>query len=309
MSKVLITTTASNDEFQYYIPLFIYTAKKANPTYDVKVFCHGELRPAVANLLQRMRNEKWVRGNFFVLENQFHDIPKIRKSTLNAMRHILPDSELEGYDYQYITDVDFLMFHHKPTLKAWYVSMAEEAGQPYVAARGPLYRPHRRKVNGGAWKRRFKRIGSGRVFLVLKDWLPKTQKMRDRYRRIAKNDGTDKWDKHSFGAYREYDEVMLYRIMRESNIPTPRLSNKYLTGSGLNNLYRDIHLGDFKFARRAHSARKMGAKLKDDNAAALIKLVADPNWKEIMRVCGRSGTVRQVVRRCKKHCESRVKCL
>lgn len=306
MSKVCIIATSTSNSFQYYIPMFIYTAKTAYPTYYIKVFVHGELSESCRNLLHRMKSLKMCNSKWEVLENQFQELPKLRPASLSAMRFILPDSHYKNYDYVYITDIDFLIFNHKPTLKTHYVNMMDEAKQFYVAARSPLRRPRRRKISKSGWIRKFKRLQGGRVFFRVCEWIPKTKAFREKYYKIAIEDGNDSYDKHKFGSYREYDEVMLNRILRQSGIPTPRRSGKYLTNNGLDKTYRDIHLGDFKFDRRAHSVRKMARRMRYENAVNFNHLEKDPVWKEICGVCElESSHIRQVMRRCRKYCEGR----
>lgn len=305
MSKVLIATTASDDEFQYYVPMFIYTCKRAYPAYDVKVFCVGELRQPIRAILNKMRKLKWCHDEWEVLENQFQEVRKFRPATVSSMRWILPDEIVSRYDYMYLTDADFLIFGHNPTLKAHMVGIMDSTNQCYAGARSAMYRPKRKAYNGGAWKRKYKRMIGGRFFVRVKDWLRKTEKAREHYRNVVVTDTHDKFDSHPFGAYREYDEVMLYRICRMSNIPTPRLPGKTLAGRGLGNLYRDIHLGDFKFSKRAHSHKKMLHRLKEENCVAFNRLEKDPNWQEIVAVCQASGTIREELRRLRKHVESR----
>lgn len=299
MSKILITTVCSPDEFSYYIPLFVYTIKTAYPAYHVKVFVTGALPQEVRDLLEKMR--KWCNPKYEIVENQFSDIPKIRKNLNNLLRLLIPDNHYAGYDYGYVTDVDFLVFKHNPTLVHHYCNLMARCKQPYVAARGPYRKPRRREITKKGWIRKYKRVVLGRLFFAVPEFLEKTRAQREAYYRRIIQDEHDSWDRHKPGSYREYDEVTFNRILKESGIKTPRRPSKTLAGVGIGNLYRDIHLGDMKFSKRAHSTKKMTNKIKEETVAQYLKLRKDKNWIEILKVCKKKSIIREALRRLDKH--------
>jgi len=304
VSKVLITTISSPDEFSAYIPMFVYSVKRAYPTYYVKVFVTGELKSEIKTLLDTMKTEQWVNPGWEVLENQFQDIPKTRKYLHNALRLFIDDSHYAGYDFGYVTDVDFLMFRHKPTLKQHYVVLMARCKEPYVAARGPYRKPRRKKINKGGWIRKYKRVIIGRLFFEIPTFLDKTRAQRQAYLRRAIDDKHDSWDTHKPGSYREYDEVTFNRILKESGMRTPRKPTKTLAGCGIGNLYRDIHLGDFKFSKRAHSKRLVG-RIKEETISEYIKMRSEPHWNKILEVCKERSAIREAMRRLNKHVHDR----
>jgi hypothetical protein len=306
MNSVCISTVVSGDGYEFYIPMFIYAAKVAYPEYYVKVFICGELIEPVKILLDRMREEKFCDPNWEVKENLYTDIKK-RKGTINALRFLVPEAEFKDFKYLYITDIDFLLFRQKPTLEQWYKKILSASKQTYVAARGPKYRPHRRRINKGGWRRKFKRLACGRVFFLVPEWFERTRKVRAKYLRLAREGGHDAWDKHEFGRYREYDEVMLNRICLDSKIPTPKGVAKTLTGHAIGSLYRDIHLGDFKFRKRGHSMKKLTKKIRASNLKSFIWLQKTPGWKKIETVVQSEHGIRVCLRRLRKHIKERMK--
>lgn len=303
MSKVLITTVCSPDEFSYYIPLFIYSVKRAYPHYSVKVFLTGKLSSDLKILLEKMKH--WCNSDFEVLEDQFQDIPKVKKHLNNALRLFVPDEYYKGYDYGYVTDIDFLVFKHKPTLKQHYVNLMCQAKQPYIAARGPYRKPRRKEINRHGWIRKYKRVIIGRLFFKVPEFLDKTRSQRNAYYRRFIQNKSDSWDNHKPGSYREYDEVMFNRILRESKLKTPKKPSKTCAGCGIGNLYRDIHLGDFKFSKRVHS-KKFYSKIKEETIAEYLNLKKDKYWQEILKVCKTKATIREAIRRLDKHIEERI---
>lgn len=296
MSKVCISTVVSDDTFQYYMPLFIYTAKRAYHQYYVKIFLNGQINSKVKAALDLIPYDGWE-----IVENAFDF--KVSGPGHNAMRFLLGPEHFEGFDFLYITDVDFLIFAHKPTLKTRYEMLRDE--NPYVAAR-VSFRAITRKGITRRWTRKFKRLAGGRVWLKLPEWFEKTKKAREYYLNIARRRDHDDVDKHDFGSYREYDEVMLVRLCRKSKIPTSKKPGTTPSGERIGGLYRDIHLGDLKFRRRAHSMRKMTNRIEMENIENYVQLEKDKTWQEIKLRCCASGTIRQVLRRLRKHVDKRI---
>ena len=303
MSKVLITTVCSADEFSYYIPMFIYSVKRAYPAYYVKIFVTGELPPDIKNFLPRLK--QMCNYNWEILENQFSEVPKMRTYLNNALRHFVPDEHYAGYDYGYITDVDFLIFRHKPTLKQHFERLIIKCKTPYVSARGPYRKPRRKNITRHGWIKKFKRVISGRVFFKVPEYLDKTKKQRDAYYRRILKDEHDSWDTHKPGSYREYDEVMFNRILKESGLRTPRKPAKTVCGLPIGSTYRDIHLGDFKFDKRAHATGKLKKRIRDENINHFRKMENEAAWKEVVAVCCKNDKIREVMRRLRKHVTER----
>jgi hypothetical protein len=211
----LITTMASG-WYRAFIPLFEYTAKKYNPDCDVKVYTREEVFPSYPD------------------------------SATSALRFLMPDKYYEGYDYIYITDVDFVFLKHDPDMFQYHINSMIKTGLPYSAYRG---RTHKGKKI--VWDGDKTRIAAG-VLVVTPQWIKKTSKVREKIR-----------DKIKSGLrIRVQDEILLYRICRDSGIRTPRIRRCLPSGVLFDKNYRNLHLGDFRDAfakKRWMRIKRMGA--------------------------------------------------
>lgn len=278
--RVCVSTVCSADSFQYYIPLFIYSLKKAYPDYGIKIFLRGVLNEDVKEAL------KLIEGDYDIYENSFIDYPT-RISTCNTLRHLLPANKFKGYEYLYITDIDFIFFRHRPTLGRYFQKIIEMNRQPYASFKGP--RKHPRRFNHG-WVGNFTRIADGTLMLKIPEWFDITYTQRKKYKSLLKKSNHDNYDHHKPCSYREYNEVMLYRIVRNSGMKAPTNRRKFVCGKEYKIIYRDIHLGDFKFGR-GHSRYRMRKFTHYKNAKAFKRLQKDELWLQICEICERNKIV------------------
>ena len=291
--KVCLTTVVSDDLFQYYIPLFVYTAKKAYPNYGVKIFLRGRLNKHVRKLLNDMKKLRMCNPHFQVYEDYFLKYPK-RISICNTLRHLLPADKFEKYDYLYITDIDFLIFRHEPTLGRYFQKRIEKTKLPYASFRGPYTRPRRPQITPAGWKGKYSRIADGTLMLKIPQWFNKTRGARNVYNRIVKKGRNDEFDFHPAASYREYNEVMLYRICVMSGIKTPKKKNRFVNGERYDRNYRDIHLGDFKF-RRGSNPKRMDSLITKENIKHFKDLEKDETWLKISKVCEQNKTIKSML--------------
>lgn len=237
--KVLICTMASG-WYEKLAPLFEYTAKKYNPDCDVKVFRKDDIFP---------------------------DYPNNATPTL---RFLMPNKYFEGYDYVYITDVDFVFLKHNPLMMNYHLDVMRRTGQPYSAYRG---RTHSGKKL--VWDGKFTRIAGGHV-VVSQEWLKRTEDIRSRILLKIKN-GVD---------MRVRDEIVLYRIFRAAGIPTPRQRRCMFDGAMFNKEYRNLHLGDFRDAfgkKRWTKNKRMKAWYFSDHSVKMYrKLLMDDKYRELI---------------------------
>jgi len=130
--------------------------------------------------------------------------------------------------------------------------------------------------------------------------------MEKKYLKYIKQDRHDKIDNHISCSYREYDEVMLYRIMRLSKLRTPAKRYHFENGQQFDMLYRDIHVGDFKFYQRRHNETKMRKFLHNDNIEKFLQLEKDSNWQTICeRVSLFDPNIKKILSKLRKHVGAR----
>ena len=265
----------------------------------VKVFLRGKLNGAVKAILEEMKDRKMVDKHWKVLEGQFEDYPH-EKSTLNALRFVLPKQEFVDSRYVYITDVDFLFFRQKLSPLDYFAQVMGAVGLPYAAVKGPTRKPKRKRIKHG-WTGKFLRVAGGTVVVKSPEWFSVTKRAVEYYRNILKSGEHDRFDKLKPASYREYDEVMLGRIIRMSEMPVPMQKNRFVNGEKIDPRYRHIHLGDFKFKTRWRNVAKMERILADHNIKEFIKLERDPNWQRISSLCSECELIETLLNNLREH--------
>lgn len=295
MKRLAIATIVSDDQFQYYAPLFSFCAHKAYPDAKIKIFVCGELDPD---------SRPFINGK--VYENMFPNY-KIGSSTYNALRQLIPAKHFEGCDYLYPTDADFLIFKQKISHMDYYADMVDKIQQPIACARGPLRGMNSTRLDEYGWTGHRKRIAAGCLMLKIPEWFDATREARQYYRTLVKFGKKDKFDPMPVASYREFDEVMIYRICKMSGIRTPDRKDHFLNGEKMNAIYRDIHLGDFKFKKRYNNPNKMKRILRNRNVKNYLSLQNDPEWQKVVDyVSGKSETIKRVLRKADKYVAKRL---
>jgi len=293
--KVCFTSVCTADSYSYYIPLFVYTVKRAYPDVGVKVFVTGTLKQDVKNALALIPYDGWE-----VKENTFSAYPD-KTSMTNSLRFLVSKQSYKGYDYVLVKDIDFLIFSHKPTHAEYFIKKMK--GLPYFGVRGPYRHPRRYAVNRIGWKGNFTRIAGGSFSFNVKAWYKKTEKALNEYRHNLKRGLVDKFDNNKPASYREYDEVMLYRIIKKSGLPTPRKKGKTYHGYHVPKMYRDIHLGDF--GKKKHGFRRLTRRMSDENVRNFIHLEQEPVWQKISTLMTtKNAKIRSMLRRVRRHVKS-----
>jgi len=296
MAKVCFSSVCTADSYSYYIPLFIYTTKKAYPNATVKVFVKGKLKNDIKEALKLIPYKGWE-----VLESCFASYPN-KPFITNCLRFLIDERYYKGYDYVFVKDIDFLIFPHKVSHYKYFSRRIKNL--PYFGAKGPYRRPRRYHINRGGWKGNFTRVAGGSFSFKNPAWFRKTGKILKEYRRYLKHNEHDKYDSHPPGSYRECDEVMLFRIIKKSGLPTPRRKNKNVYGKRAPKTYRDIHLGDFGKAR--HSYRRISKRLTLENVKKYAILEKDPIWRKLRKKMRTSARVREAIRRLRKYTKRRL---
>ena len=298
--KLVVTTVVSADSFQYYIPIFIYTWLRAYPNAIVKVYLRGKLNADVITTLDLIDEQE----SFIIEEDSFLDFPT-RESTCNTLRHLIPEDEFEGFDYLYITDIDFIALRHNPSHLDYFAENMSRTKLPYASFRGPFRKPYRPNISKAGWKGKFRRVVDGTLMLKIPEWYDATRKQRQHYWDVLLSGGNDGIDTHPSCSYREYNEVMMYRICSKSKIKTPKTRRCFPNGDIFSVKYRDIHLGDFKFKHRQTNHKYLEKKIKIENIRQFIVLEQDPLWREICKICCKDEMVGGVMKHLRKYVEER----
>jgi len=230
-----------------------------------------------------------------IVENVFTEFPS-RVSICNTLRHLIPKEFFAGFEYVYITDIDFLFFRHEPTLGQYFAKRIKRCKQPYAAFRGAINVPRRKDVNKIGWKGSFTRIADGTLMLKTPEWYERTDKFRIQYYKRLKKSEHDKFDSIIPASYREYNEVMLYRICRLAGLETPSKKRHFIDGHKYDITFRDIHLGDMKY----NYHKRIKKNITKWNIKNFKLLEKNKTWKALCSVCEKDGTVKTNLNKLRK---------
>ena len=300
MSSLCFATVCSSNHYQYFIPTFVYSIKKAYPDAGVKVFLMGKLQDEIRALMAKLKTEKLIADGWEIQEEKYLDYPKMR-STCNSLRFLLKKDNFVGYDYVLIKDVDFIVLPHEPSHLKYLSKRLKDVGGIIFGTRGPYNFPRRPHINRVGWKGEFTRIAGGTVLLKNPEWFDMTAHATSDYRRYLKYSKPDGTDGHVAGSYREYDEVMLYRICRQCHIKTPSKKAKAADNKGMSKTYRDLHLGDF--TKKRNCLGKLRKKTPKEMIRKFRILEQDPVWQEVKAVASTNPKVKKLLalaRKCLK---------
>lgn len=57
--KFLITTIVGGDLYQNFVPVYIYSLKKAYPDYDIRIYSWDKIKPSI-KAIKAMRSTIWT---------------------------------------------------------------------------------------------------------------------------------------------------------------------------------------------------------------------------------------------------------
>jgi len=167
------------------------------------------------------------------------------------------------HDYVHITDIDILILPHE-------VSHQEYYGQKMF--KGAAYLRGATIANGQEWFNRQSRICGGHISFT-QEFYEKTQEAREFYSHPENCDN-----------YREFDEVMLQRILSSNGYPIPKEAYTFISGEPWDKEFRDIHINDFwgvKWKKWAPERSKVKDLITTDGFADCCKGLS-PRWSSLI---------------------------
>lgn len=297
MIKCCFTSVCTDDSYQFFIPLFAYTVKRAYPNAGVKVFVKGKLKEVTKKALGEIKY-----GDCYVKENCFSKYPD-KASITNSLRFLIGSGEFKGYDVVFVRDIDFLIFKGKISHAVYFKRRMKKL--PYFGVRGPYQRPRRPQVNGIGWKRNFLRVAGGIFVFKNPEWFNIAGKKLSYYRKLLIKNEMEKQDRKPLASYRESDEVMLGRIIKDSGLPVPKRKGKDVYGVGMPKKYRDIHLGDF--GKNRHGYKRLCRRASLICVRKFVELEKDRTWVKIrISMSEANPKIRELLRRLRKHAKRRL---
>lgn len=286
--KTAITTLVSADKFQHWLPLYIYVIRKEYPEYFLKTFITGKLNDLTSRCLNYLRDS----GVRFDEPIRVFENIELIESTANSLRFLIPQNYFKGMDYVIYTDADLLLFRNSPTLLQWHLKRLKRMKTSYAGHHGPWKRKYRPEISKEGWKGNFERVSAG-FFMTTQQWYTDTKKARKHFLKIAQ--------KGKLGGYREYDEVMLGRIVKSSGLPMPP--------SGFCKKQRGIHAGDFAQAkkRRWKSRKKIKKRTVPQMVIKFQALEKDKIWKGLLKRLDENNYIMGIIERARKYLERRMR--
>lgn len=294
MTKAFWTVTSS-DHFQFFIPIFGHCLRKAYPDAHVRVGVVGVLDDRVraamsfipdssamhipSGVLWKSKTKGEGSGSLDVSHGMtdYGDGP----SVVNVSRFLMPP--LPPDDRTIIMDVDTMLFRGWESIFDWHEKNMEKMKTCYSGYHGPWKKPVRFP---GGWKGQRERVAGGSL-MTTPEWLEKTRNARPRFIGLLE-DGR-------IGTYREEDEVVLCKIMKESGLPVPK--DKLFPTE-----HKGLHLGDFKFDHRWQDTEKMMRRLTPMNCARYVEMRdSDKVFQAILSICREDQTIDKLFRNLNKH--------
>jgi hypothetical protein len=191
--KELCLVAVVDEGYQEYIPLFVYFALSAYPSYEILIYLDGTLHPQVADCLHAIRDM----GRFEVRPLSYRWVSGDAQS-FKSLRWLLYDEEFTRYEALYIGDIDVLITPEEPSLGARRVGHSRAIGLPYS-----------NRVRPGTTKL----VGIAHVVRTQEYFPPLLERMQRQRETIAA------------GTLRMHNEELLYRLMAESHgLPDPETS-------------------------------------------------------------------------------------
>lgn len=262
----LCVSTVVDENYQAYIPMFIFCLKKAYPEYDVKIFLHGKLDKKVKEALN------YVDG-YQIVPKLFDGWHKSKYSPI-SWRFIIPPEQYADYDYIYVGDIDMMILREKISLLDYHLNEMNETGFCYSNS----LRTKRH------WKGRESFTG---LHFFNQDWLTRTEHERAKYADLLK--------RGRVGEKREFDGHMLYLMAKHSNLP--------LVGKKKNikNRHHGVHLGNFRLYSDMRSLKK---RMDPDKCRKWFPIRQDPVFIEILNCVSECKMVREQIYQFDEYCKA-----
>ncbi len=259
--KLCITSFVFGDKYQDYVPLFIFSMKKAYPEYDIIIFLHDEVKEHVQEQLEYLT----ILGSFKIIEN-YHAEVNFSTSPLHgaALRWILWDESFQSYDAIYVADIDIFYCKEDMSLLDQHLIHCQTIQKPFSnIKRKPLYvKPYSLRTFALNLKKTsilftlktfffgtfVENKLTGLHFYLRKDYVSIVKPFYKKYEKMICNFDYNLHHSKGFN-----DESLLYDIIEEAglseSLPTMTTDYEMLTNSPYQPVFRPhhgIHLGIFR---------------------------------------------------------------
>lgn len=126
LKPCLLTTYVYGEMYQAFIPLLVYSCKRAYPEYDIMLFLHDSLSNDVKKLLKEFD----LYDKVIFKENTFQ-FSNTNSLTASSTRWILWDEIFWEYSYLYVVDVDMFYIREPKPLHLQHAERTIMTGLPF----------------------------------------------------------------------------------------------------------------------------------------------------------------------------------
>jgi hypothetical protein len=291
--NLVLSTVVAGQLYNNASLLMQYCAARFLPDWHVRIFSRDggdahNLRSAMEILGGSHPDLELVRGGAFPYYAWATD--GNTRSATNMCRFLLGWNYFEDLDPDYVlmVDADLLLFQDP---LAWHLVNMDPKGC-FAGHHGPYRKPYRPEVSNKGWHGDFERVAGG-FFLMSRQWFEQTKVAREKYCNLL-------YDGKLAPGWREMDEVILARIIKESGLTVPK--NKRFPAE-----LRGVHLGDFRddMTHRWTNMEKMQSKLTNENCLNFRTLEADNVWQELLKVLSHDVPLMRILGNVRSHLSKR----
>lgn len=126
LKPCLLTTYVYGEKYQAFIPLLVYSCKKAYPEYDIMLFLHDPLSENIRTLLQQFDLYDKV-----IIKENTYKFKKANSLVVSSTRWILWDDSFLKYQYLYIVDIDMFYIREPRPLHIQHAERMNITGLPF----------------------------------------------------------------------------------------------------------------------------------------------------------------------------------
>ncbi len=229
-------STVVDKTYMAYAPMFVWCCKQVYPSYDIKLFLRD---PCPYDL---------TGAEVIPL---FEKFPRYVYNSI-ALRFVVPPKYYEGYDHVYVGDIDIMIMPERIALDEFHRNEMVTTGLSYSnSLRNIHHYCGYQSVSG--------------LHFASKHWFDQTEEQRAIYYRLL--------ERGLIGLYREYDGLMLYRMIEKSGLKLPAKLK-------LKKRHHGIHLGNF---RLFSSKEKIAERIPVDYRSQWQEWCGNPEFTAILK--------------------------
>lgn len=277
MKDLCIATYVYGENYQSFIPIYIYSVLKNYPDYDVRIYLDNKLLPNIKRQLDMLKGL----GNYHIIENfnsqiEIDDKMSRNDQIMRSLRWLIYDDAYINYDAIYVGDIDIFICEEKPGIYEQHINHCNYLGLPYsnCIRKSKLEKSNFKKLIYNLFKfgasetikfyknprDEIKRL-TGLHFIRTKDYYNKIYPILPRYMKMLKdvaNNKSIKYNKVEFN-----DEFLLYELISDSGIGLPAESTLGAENDSkdFNSIsfrpHHGLHLGIFRSYEGAQRERRL----------------------------------------------------